>query len=350
MFIVRPIQKNDFDGLKKIAIESGHGFTSLPVDDSRLKEKINHSLASTEQQWQQRGEDSYLFVLEELNSGNIVGTTAIEASVGLSVPLYHYRQSKIMQHSTKLGFNKQLDVLTVCNDYTGATEICTLYLDQAFRKNKLGRFLSKVRFMFMADNPERFSQRVIAEMRGAADECGTPPFWRWLKEHFLKIDFATADHLVGTGNKSFITQLMPSYPIYLSTLPAEAQEVIGHVHKNTKPALELLTREGFEHKGYVDLFDAGPTVEARLKDITSVTNSFLATVEIDDKIASEQDFMPEQATFALSNLEVKEFRACISQTIKVSEQEQSDPQVKVSAKLAYALRVSSGEKLRVLEL
>ena len=350
MFIVRPIQQNDFDGLKRIAIESGHGFTSLPVDDSRLNEKINHSLASTDKSWLQRGEDSYLFVLEDFESGNIVGSTAIEASVGISVPLYHYRQSQIIQHSSKLGINKKLDILTVCNDYTGATEICTLYLDPAFRKNKLGRFLSKVRFMFMADNPERFSQRVIAEMRGAADECGTPPFWRWLKEHFLKIDFATADHLVGTGNKHFISQLMPAYPIYLTTLPPEAQEVIGQVHKNTKPALELLTREGFEHKGYVDLFDAGPTVEARLKDITSVTNSFLATVEIDDKVESEQDFMPEQATFALSNLEVKEFRACISQTVEVCKQGQGGPVVKLSAKLADALRVSPGEKLRVLEL
>lgn len=350
MFIVRPIQQNDFDGLKKIAVESGHGFTSLPVDDSRLTEKINHSLASTEQTWQQRGEDSYLFVLEHLDSGSIVGTTAIEASVGVSVPLYHYRQSQIIQHSSKLGINKQLDVLTVCNDYTGATEICTLYLDQAFRKNKLGRFLSKVRFMFMADNPERFSERVIAEMRGVADDCGTPPFWRWLNTHFFNIDFATADHLVGTGNKKFITQLMPAYPIYLSTLPVEAQEAVGHVHKNTKPALELLTREGFEHRGYVDLFDAGPTVEARLKDITSVTSSFVASVEIDSEMTSEQDFIPEQTCYALSNLKVKEFRACISQTVKVRALGQSEPVVIVSAKQADALRVSSGDKLRVLEL
>ena len=185
MFIVRPIQPSDFDGLKQIAIDSGHGFTSLPVDDVRLQDKIDHSVASTENDWHQRGEDSYLFVLEDTTTGAIIGTTGIEASVGLTVPLYHYRKSQVMQYSKPLGINKKLELLTMCNDYTGATEICTLYLDKAFRKNKLGRFLSKVRFMFMADHQARFSDTIIAEMRGVADESGIPPFLALASSHLL---------------------------------------------------------------------------------------------------------------------------------------------------------------------
>ena len=36
MQIIRPIKATDFDALKQIAIESGHGFTSLPVNDQLL--------------------------------------------------------------------------------------------------------------------------------------------------------------------------------------------------------------------------------------------------------------------------------------------------------------------------
>lgn len=350
MFIVRPIQHNDFAGLKRIAVESGHGFTSLPEDDARLKDKIAHSVASTENDWQQRGEDSYLFVLENLATGEIVGTTGIEASVGLSVPLYHYRKSQIVHRSNALNVQKNIETLTVCTDYVGTTEICTLYLDKAFRKNKLGRFLSKVRFMFMADHQARFSDTVIAEMRGVADENGIPPFWHWLQENFFGIEFSQADHLVGTGKKDFIADLMPKYPIYLNTLTAEAKAVIGHVHENTKPALELLRAEGFEHRGYVDLFDAGPTVETKLKHITSITKSFLAEVQVDETIADEAEFAREKTTLALSNLAIKEFRACLSQTVQLSSKGEADKIVHISPKMADLLRVSAGEQLRVLAL
>lgn len=345
MFIIRPIEQGDLKGLKKIAVDSGHGFTSLPDDEKRLQDKIDHSVASTEQKWQGRGEDSYLFVLEDLSTGNIVGTTGIEASVGLSEPLYHYRKSQVVHRSTGLGLTHNMDILTVCNDYAGTTEICTLYLDNNFRKNKLGRFLSKVRFMFMADHQERFSDIVIAEMRGVANDDGIPPFWHWLQQTFFTIEFATADHLVGTGNKGFIADLMPTYPIYINTLCEQAQAAIAQVHKNTKPALELLKAEGFEHRGYVDLFDAGPTVETKLKHITSVTNSFLVDVAVDNRIADEIEFDRERPTFALSNQQIKEFRACLSQTAVLSQDKQ---QIRVSAKLADVLKVGEGDKLRVL--
>ena len=39
MQVLRPITANDFAALKQIAVESGHGFTSLPVDDNLLQEK-----------------------------------------------------------------------------------------------------------------------------------------------------------------------------------------------------------------------------------------------------------------------------------------------------------------------
>ena len=43
MIVIRPIQDNDFDDLHQMAIESGHGFTSLPVNDRLLKNRIIRS-------------------------------------------------------------------------------------------------------------------------------------------------------------------------------------------------------------------------------------------------------------------------------------------------------------------
>ena len=100
-------------------------------------------------------------------------------------------------------------------------------------------------------------------MRGVSDENGRSPFWEWLEAHFFSMDFPTADYLTGIGNKVFIAELMPKYPIYVNLLSQEAQNVIGKVHKKTEPALRLLQEEGFSCRGYVDIFDGGPTVEAK---------------------------------------------------------------------------------------
>ena len=76
-------------------------------------------------------------------------------------------------------------------------------------------------------------------------KTGNSPFWEWLEAHFFSMDFPTADYLSGIGNKVFIAELMPRYPIYTNLLSQEAQDVIGHVHEKTRPALRLLEREGF---------------------------------------------------------------------------------------------------------
>ncbi|NCP63297.1 MAG: arginine N-succinyltransferase [Paraglaciecola sp.] len=282
MYVIRPITQRDFAALQQISVEAGHGFTSLPQCEDQLKQRILDAEVAVQANRMDNQDGSYLFVLEDTDTGTILGTTGIEAAVGTQTPLYHYRLSQTRISSKPLGVARTISTLRVCNDYHGATEICTLFLRAAFRNGLSGRLLSKVRFLFMAEHPERFATTVIAEMRGVSDEDGNSPFWQWLQEHFFNIDFATAVHLVGTGEKHFIAELMPSYPIYLSLLSKEAQAVVAQPHEATAPALQLLLQEGFQNKGYMDLFDAGPTVEAQLGDINSVKQSVRAKVKIAD--------------------------------------------------------------------
>jgi len=177
---------------------------------------------------------------------------------------------------------------------------------------------------------------VIAEMRGVSDENGASPFWQWLEEHFFSMDFPTADYLSGIGNKVFIAELMPRYPIYVNLLSQAAQEVIGLVHPKTKPALRLLQREGFVHRGYVDIFDGGPTVECELEQIKAVKESKRLTVRIAP--------VEEGQAFVACNTDLANFRA--TEVLIEVEQEQAV----ITAEHANALNVKAGDVIRVLAL
>ena len=339
MIIIRPIRMNDYDDLYRIAIESGHGFTSLPVNEDILKKRIMHSEESFKAQVSQPGNQGYLFVMEDTETGQVVGTTGIEAAVGLDNAFYHYHLGKVVHSSRELNIHNTVETLSLCNDYTGATEICTLFLQESHRKDSNGRFLSRCRFLFIAEHSKRFSDCVIAEMRGVSDENGKSPFYDWLEEHFLSIEFTKADYLTGIGNKDFIAELMPKYPVYVSLLNKEAQHVINQVHNNTVPALRLLKAEGFSRRGYIDIFDAGPTVEAERSQIRTVRESNKYQVLIDDnhEVQSNQKYI-------ICNTKVEEFRAIQA---KLSLRETAN-QVVLSSNIAQALQVQEGDFIRLI--
>ena len=156
---------------------------------------------------------------------------------------------------------------------TGQSEMCSLFLRPDQRQGSNGRLLSLGRLLFVAEIPHLFGDKLIAELRGSADEQGCSPFWDSLGRHFFKMDFSHADHLSGLGSKSFIAELMPRQPLYTCLLTEQAQAVIGKPHPNTEPALKILTAEGFAHKGYIDIFDAGPVIEAPVSKIRTVRDS-----------------------------------------------------------------------------
>ncbi|MBU2978630.1 arginine N-succinyltransferase [Alteromonas sp. C1M14] len=337
MYIIRPISAQDYSALHQVAVESGVGFTSLPVNETLLRNKISRAEAAFSSTVNAPGNQSYLFVLEDTTTNTVVGTTGIEAAVGLDDAFYHYHVGKVVHASRELNIHNTVDILSVCNDYTGVTEICTLFLREQARGGINGRFLSKIRFLFMMEHRERFSETIIAEMRGVNDEQGRSPFWAWLEEHFFSLDFPTADYLTGIGNKRFIAELMPKYPIYVNLLSKEAQAVIGKVHDKTRPALQLLQEEGFGYRGYVDIFDAGPTVEANLSHIRTAQASRKLPVVIDDQTAAQGG-----QTCYIINTSVKDFRA-VATDLAVSE---TNNVAVISRQAAKALNINDGDMVR----
>ncbi len=339
MIIIRPINHSDYESLYQIAIDSGIGFTSLPVNQEILRAKIAHSEESFIESVSQPGDQGYLFVMEDTETGEIVGTSGIEAAVGLNSPFYHYHLGKVVHSSIELKVHNTVETLTLCNDNTGFSEICTLFLKEKARVKGNGRFLSRFRFLFIAEHKSRFSERIIAEMRGVSDEKGRSPFWAWLEENFFSIDFPTADYLTGTGNKVFIAELMPKHPIYVSLLSKEAQQVINKVHKNTVPALRLLESEGFSRSNYVDIFDGGPTISAETQHIRSVQQSQRFRVKI-----TESKDLAEANKYIICNSKLSQFRA-IQDRAMVNQQEE---RIFLTEEQASYLLVEDGDFVRLV--
>jgi arginine N-succinyltransferase len=196
--------------------------------------------------------------------------------------------------------------------------------------------MSKSRFLMMAEHPHRFSETVFAEMRGVSDDEGNSPFWQWLQEHFFSIDFTMADYLTGIGKKGFIADLMPKLPIYINLLSPEAQAVIGKVHDNTRPALRLLEQEGFSCRGYVDIIDAGPSVECDSRNIESVRHSFRAKVSVQEHSTDQQ--------YLMCNSSFEDFRAVAG----AAAYDKTSDTVLLTQDIANALEVKDGEYVRLL--
>jgi len=271
---VRPIATADLDALVELARGAGIGVTTLPPDQARLARRIAVSADAFAGRLEPAKAD-YLFVLEDPATGRLAGTSGVAAAVGLDEPWYNYRVGTLVTSSREIGVHRQMQTLFLTNDLTGVTELCSLFLHPAWRRDANGALLSKARFLYLAEFPERFTAKVIAELRGVADAEGRSPFWDSLGRHFFDMEFSRADYLSGVGNKSFIAELMPQHPVYTSMLSEDAREAIGQVHEHTRPARALLEAEGFSYQGYVDIFDAGPALECPLAAIRAVRESAL---------------------------------------------------------------------------
>ena len=302
MLVVRAIKEQDIDGLLELAKQVGAGMTTLKPDRQALSQRVAIACASFAEQIAPKLRD-YLFVMEDTAAGRVVGVCAIKAAVGLDEPFYNYRIGTLVHSSKEINVFSRMETLYLSNDLTGCAELCSLVLHPEYRQGNNGRLLSKSRFMFMAQFPYLFPEKVIAEMRGYQRPDGSSPFWNSLGRHFFKMDFDRADDLTALGKKSFIAELMPRHPLYVAYLPQEAQEVIGVVHVDTAPARRLLEQEGMHYEGYVDIFDAGPVLQARVSELRALRDSQPAMiVQAAEKEAAEE--MPA----LVANTVLRDFR------------------------------------------
>ena len=338
MIVIRPAEETDLIGIYTLAMVASDGLTTLPVSKERLLGRIRYSQKCLGRDVQTPGSESYFLILEDTEKGFIAGTTGIFATIGLDRPFYNF-EIKTERHSCDDPEVKaEVHTLNFGTPYTGACELSTLYLHPEYRFGGNGTLLSKSRHMILASYPERFSPRVMAEIRGWVDETGSSPFWEAIGRNFFKMDLVAADRINSLGNHEFIKQLIPKHPIYIESLPRAARAVIGITHEESTGALKLLESEGFEQKFIVDVFDGGPCLEAELSEIRAVKESKLAKVEIimDGK---------GEGRFLVAKPGLKNFRA-----IQGTMLEKDRDVVGLTKEQAAALDVKKGDKVRYVSL
>jgi arginine N-succinyltransferase len=335
MVVVRPVTTADLDQLEALAALTGVGLTTLPQDRDYLAKRVKNSERAIDAIPDKPGGESYLFVMEDLATRTVIGTSGIVSKVGGFEPFYSYRIEKSLFHSDVIQVNKEVPILTLHEDHDGPAEIGTLFLHPSFRHNGNGRMLQLVRFLFMAEHPDAFERVVVSEMRGVSDDQGRSPFWDAIGRHFFDIDFRRADYL-SIVNKRFIADLMPDHPIYIPLLPKDAQDVIGVPHEHSKPAVKNLEAEGFTFANEVDIFDAGPVYQCERTKIRTIRESRRALViEIADPIESPRHMIATSG---------REFRACQGKA------DFGQDGVRIDRASADALQVRQGDVVRAVLL
>lgn len=257
--IVRPAARSDLDRLDAMIAHVDPGMLTMPASRGAMADRIERSLLAFARPPAPPENECYFLVMEE--EGELLGTASVFTNLGAERPFYSYRISRDSKVSPETGVKVELDLLHLVNDYHGDTELGTLFILRKARGGGRGKLLSFARLLLIAADPKRFGPKAMAEIRGWTDKDGRSPFWDAVGAKFFQMDYRMADERSARDHR-FISDLMPRYPIYASLLPEEARGVIARPHPDAEPALALLKSQGFHYNNVIDIFDAGPTVEA----------------------------------------------------------------------------------------
>jgi arginine N-succinyltransferase len=338
MLALRPVTLTDLPQLQRLARESLVGVTSLPDDAERLRKRILDSCDSFGKDVRSHGSENYFFVLEDLTDQHLAGCSEILATAGFNEPFYSLRNRHFTSASRELNIKHGVPALSLCHDLSGHTLLRGFHIDAALVCTPASELLSRARLMFIAAHARRFAEAVITEIVGYSDDQGQSPFWDALGKHFFDLPYPEAERICGLESRTFLADLMPQYPIYVPMLPQTAQDCIGRIHPDGQEAFDILEREGFETNSYIDLFDGGPTLHARLTSIRSIAQSETATTIRDDAIDA-------RGRYLVSNDLLKDFRAVVADL----DYTPGHP-VALSAEMCTALNVTDGSLVRVIAL
>ncbi len=270
MFNLRPARLSDIEDL--FVLSQHYVFISLPSDKDLITKKVKSSIKAFKKASKDISEDTYIFVLEDLSKGKVIGCSMIHAQHGTEEEPHFFltvSQENKFSESINTGFIH--GTLKLGYDTDGPTEIGGLILDPNYRNNnhKLGKQLSFVRFLYMGLNKKRFKETIHSELMPPFDKDGRSPLWEAIGRRFLNMEYHDAD-LLSRSNKEFILSLYPSDTIYETLLPLEARNAIGKVGQDTLPVKRMLESIGFKYTKEVDPFDGGPHYRSKLSEIKPV--------------------------------------------------------------------------------
>ncbi len=341
MFRLREALPTDVESILDVA---GHlDSVNLPHDEGAIKALVAGSVAAFSQE-QETFKREYLFVLEDLATGKVVGTSMIHAQHGTRRSPHVYFDITHEEHySETLDRHFEHRLLRIGYNYNGPTEIGGLVLQPALRTSpeRLGKQLSYVRFLFIGAHRDWFRSEVISELMPPLEEDGTSLLWEALGRRFTGLSYQEADRISST-NKEFIRTLFPQDPIYTCLLPAPVQAIIGVVGEETRGVEHMLRKIGFQFANRIDPFDGGPHFIAKTDEITLVRQTRHATVFELGEARRAAGGLEHMGLVAVERAEAPRFVAVQGRFLL------EGTHVGLEASLAAALGVVAGDRVIVL--
>jgi len=287
MIILRPACLRDIRDIELLAKESGSLVYTLPDQRSNLIDKIERSMDSFCEDVMSPGEESYFFVLEESQTGQVIGTGAVNALSGYRSPFYAFRNDVLIHSSRELHVHSRVHALSLTHDLSDHSQLCTFYVVESLRNTEYPALVTLGRLLFMSVHHQRFSHEWMAVLPGVCDEKGYAPFWEHVGRKFIDVDYEKVEFINGTNNGTFIAELMPHYPLYVPLFKEEAQAVMGQVHSQAELQCSLLSNQGFEPDKYIEIFDGGPILSARSNTLSIWNHHHQRRVEFTEQIMLE---------------------------------------------------------------
>lgn len=335
--LLRPATPDDVEALLDLARQTGPGFTSLIADRAMLTDRVTRAARSFADPTANEDADDFLLIATEGQDGPIIGCAAVKVPKRPRSRFLNYRYdpgSPDIKTGTKTGGGT--GTLTATDEFADTAEVGSLFVAPHARGTGAGRLLAQGRYMLVAADPSRFTPTLIAELRGVGSTTEEPALWQALGAPLYRMPFATADAMVGTGDDEFVIRDTPTAPIDVAALPPDAQAAVGQCHPDGLGALKLLTREGFQPSGIVDLFDGGPIVMINSDDLATRRRSVRAPTQPGEIPAADG------TQVLLSNDNLGDFRCAIA-TIHLGPE-----MLTVPAQVLDSLGLAPGQMARAM--
>ncbi len=253
---------------------------NLPADRQAVRALLHASERAFRSEEHDVPGRTYVFVLVDLETDRLVGSSMIIAQLGRkNAPYIYVDVLDEERFSATLDRHIKHTKLQIGYSYEGPTELGGLIVDPAYRgrPEKLGVLISYVRFLFIKMHRNNFRDELLAELLPPLEPDGGSHLWNALGYHFTHMTYQEADRLSKT-NKEFVFGLFPQGPVYATLLPKQAQEVIGKVGVQTKGVEKMLTRIGFHYAHRIDPFDGGPHFTCETDEATIVRSTHRASM------------------------------------------------------------------------
>jgi arginine N-succinyltransferase len=322
---------------------------NLPDDRGALRAIIERSCRSFARELPVE-ERCFVFVAVEARTGEVAGTSMIFAQHGTRrAPHVYFEVLEDERYSETLDRHFVHRVLRIGYNYKGLTEIGGLVVRPQFRRSpeRIGRLLSSVRFMYVAQHRNLFMDDVLSELMPPLEPDGTSLLWEALGRKFTGLSYQEADRL-SQQNKEFIRTLFPQDPLYVTLLPPEVQRLVGEVGPETKGVERMLREIGFSYAHRIDPFDGGPHFQARTDAISLVGQTRAATVA-SNAVASPDPPRARAALLARERPSAPWFTA-LRAVVPEPAAAPAAARVSVDAEVQRLLDVTNGDEIAYLPL